>query len=207
MFTRSVWDGITIYTSYQSGEHLVNRERIVMVQEFGQDGHRLPYWKAAYIKDDDVALKLSFRTIDKQEIDRGFGVKTDRLVMKCTWEVARDNSVGQMQDDYANAAAGQIIAWSTKKELLFQTWRYENFWGFKAPVKNSEGSYCFEHALPHDLIINGEGHVAEGHLVRTMKHNSIDSNGQQVREFLKSSSLEKQGSLGIESDEPIQDFV
>ena len=224
IFTRSEWKGETRFSSYRSNKYKAEVERIVMIQAFhSTTGRRLPYFKAAYLdEDNNVRLKLAFAH-DPERVGGKEDIETESFEMRSTVEFPRrghvfEPNVGSLSASYAVPCKGAITAWTYRINELFQTWHYKNFWGLPTEDKFGEYSSLENVTEPNPypiLFVDGKGHVGvmekngkpvgQPTLVRTMTYYAADGLDRTPL-YLKSSVLQRTGKPKI-SNKEIELFI
>lgn len=194
MFIKSTLIGRAAYANLQTGEEKHTDEHIVLINETDEDGAWKPYYKAAYVSNGDVVLKLSFQaTKDSWAVRDQTGVVT----FDCQFEIPVDNSVGRLRHPFDVDGAGSISTYGPTPWKQFNSWRYRDIHGHPVhPVFRGQpgGNY----------FIEGWGHRVDGKLVRTMLYKT-QRGADLVNVYLKSSTLEwRTGPCQVE---PFETFV
>tara|TARA_R110002167_G_scaffold44070_1_gene132856 strand:- start:195 stop:860 length:666 start_codon:yes stop_codon:yes gene_type:complete len=218
-YYRTVWEGAARFTSLSTGQEEQKKEKVVIVQGFDAKGLMHGSFKVAYVncEEGSVGLKLALTNrMPEQRRDAPWSETDDgpfRLYTTADKNAENDRTVGDLDTPFLTPTQGQIKIWTLKPFQPYQTWSYEDYWGwpvasvFTPPLsemlaQNVLGGRTFTGIGIH---INGWGHVQGDTLVRTMLYSA--GKGADARKLYMKSSVLKMARQDIQEGRCFENFV
>ena len=192
-YKRFRFNGVTRYTSIETGNQTLEQETIVIIQPYFKDGREdrlIPKYKLGYINlDGTMGLRLALQpgALSPHQAE------TPSIPLKATVpspDSPSTKELGGLLNAYEIETNGAVEMWSTVPWTREMCWRYTEFWGFPVVRPIDEGNAIKKYIDGKtNLFVDGWGHQIDNHLVRTMAYSKIE-NSKPVTLFVRSSELE-----------------